>query len=97
MTRPAAKDTAIVIPARNEEARIGACLTALAGQGNAVVILVLNNTTDRTGSVAHDIAARHDLDLAVLERTLPSGVGAAPPGGSDVITPCRLCPRCATF
>ncbi|WP_299793872.1 glycosyltransferase family 2 protein [uncultured Marivita sp.] len=85
MTRPAAKDTAIVIPARNEEARIGACLTALAGQGNAVVILVLNNTTDRTGSVAHDIAARHDLDLTVLERTLPSreGVGTARRIGCD--------------
>jgi len=85
MTRPITKDTAIVIPARNEEARIGACLTALAGQGNAMVILVVNNTTDRTGSVARDIAARFGLDLTVLERTLPSyaGVGTARRIGCD--------------
>ncbi|SEL38392.1 Glycosyl transferase family 2 [Roseovarius nanhaiticus] len=85
MTCPAAKDTAIIIPARNEEARIGGCLTALAEQGNATVILVVNNTTDRTGSVARDTAARRNLDLTVLERTLPAqeGVGTARRIGCD--------------
>lgn len=85
MTRPIAKDTAIIIPARNEEARIGPCLTALAEQGNATVILVVNNTTDRTGSVARGIAAQFGLDLTVLERTLPAheGVGTARRIGCD--------------
>ncbi|MFP7571035.1 glycosyltransferase [Marivita sp. S2033] len=85
MTRLIAKDTAIVIPARNEEARIGACLTALAEQGNAMVILVVNNTTDRTGIVARDTAARFGLDLTVLERRLAphEGVGTARLIGCD--------------
>lgn len=85
MTRAVAKDTAIVIPARNEEARIGACLAALAGHGNAMVILVVNNTTDRTSAVARDIAAQVDLDLTVLERELAphEGVGSARKIGCD--------------
>lgn len=87
MTRASAKDTAVVIPARNEEARIGACLAALAGQcaERVSVILVVNNTTDRTSGTARDIAAQLGLDLTVLERTLGSheGVGTARKTGFD--------------
>ncbi|PVA11021.1 glycosyl transferase [Pelagivirga sediminicola] len=81
------KDTAIVIPARNEEARIGVCLSALAAQcaARVTVILVVNNTTDCTSAAARGIAARLGLDLTVLERSLApdQGVGAARRIGCD--------------
>lgn len=81
MTRASTNDIAIIIPARNEEDRIGTCLMALAEQSTAraSVILVVNNTTDRTSEVAHDIATRLDLYLTLLTRTLGSheGVGSA--------------------
>lgn len=75
MSRP--PDTAVVIPARNEEARIGACLAALAGQGGLPfrVILAVNNTTDRTAAAACEAAGRLDLALTVLELCLPPGAG----------------------
>lgn len=80
-------DTAVIIPARNEEARIGACLTALGRQDAArvMVILSVNNTTDRTVGVARDTAKRYGLHLVVLERTFSSdhGVGTARRIGSD--------------
>lgn len=87
MSRTAIKKAAIVIPARNEEGRIGACLTALAGQSTVQVsvILMVNNTTDRTSGVARDTAARFGLDLTVLERELAphKGVGSARKSGCD--------------
>lgn len=87
MTPASAKDTAIVIPARNETARIGACLAALAGQSptRITVILVVNNTIDRTSGTARDAAARLGLGLTVLERILGSheGVGSARKIGCD--------------
>ncbi len=87
MTCPIAKDTAIIIPARNEEGRIGACLTALAGQCTArvCVILVVNNSTDCTSVTACDIAEGFGLDLTVLERELAphEGVGLARKIGCD--------------
>lgn len=81
------KDTAVIIPARNEEARIGACLIALARQDAArvTVILTVNDTTDRTAEVARDTAHCHGLHLVVLERTLApvQGVGTARRIGCD--------------
>ena len=86
MSEHAFKDVAVVIPARNEAERIGACLAAFAGQGDrATVILVINGTTDATAKIAHDVAARHNLDLVVIECTLNpgDGVGAARRIGCD--------------
>lgn len=61
----------IVIPARNEADRIGACLTALAGQG-ADVLVIANNCTDATGSLSIRAGA------ALIDCTIPDGgVGAA--------------------
>jgi len=81
------KDVAVIIPARNEEDRIAACLIALAGQCTArvTVIVVVNNTTDRTRDTARDTAARHNMDLTVLECTLAPdhGVGTARCIGCD--------------
>jgi len=81
------KDTAVIIPARNEQARISACLIALTQQDAArvTVILSVNDTTDRTAEVARDTAQRHGLHLVVLERTLApaQGVGTARRIGCD--------------
>ena len=58
MTYAHERDIAVIIPARNEEDRIGPCLTALAGQCSArvTVILVVNNTVDRTSDIARETA-----------------------------------------
>lgn len=71
------KDTAIIIPARNEAERIGDCLIALAPQCNdrVRVILVVNNTDDDTGAVAQAIALQQSLDLTVLDLTFAPGMG----------------------
>jgi GT2 family glycosyltransferase len=49
----------VAIPVRNEEARIGDCLAALARQtvAPAEILLLLNNCTDRTAEIAHAHAA----------------------------------------
>lgn len=77
MTTSHEKDIAVIIPARDEEDRIAACLTAMAGQYTArvTVIVVLNNTTDLTGDIARNIAGRNDLDLIVLSHILAKDQG----------------------
>lgn len=75
------KDTAVIIPARNEAERIATCLTALAPQcGPRVrVFLVVNNTYDDTAERARERATELGLDLAILTcRFAPRlGVGEA--------------------
>lgn len=87
MKSPDTRDIAVIIPARNEAERIGACLTALAGQcGNRVsIILVVNNTTDFTEKIAEYTACQLGLALEVLDCQLPSdqGVGTARRLGCD--------------
>ena len=64
----------VAIPVRNEEALIGPCLEALAGQAGAPaphVILLLNNTTDRTAVVAHQAAKRTGLRTTLLHHSFP--------------------------
>ena len=43
--------TVVAVPVKDEAERIGACLAALAGQADAVV-LVVNNTSDATAAIA---------------------------------------------
>ncbi|MEX1236211.1 MAG: glycosyltransferase family 2 protein [Roseovarius sp.] len=87
MTRGAPKDIAVVIPARNEAERIGACLAAFKGQlaRRTTIILVINNTSDATGSIAADVASRCGLDVEILECVLTQdeGVGTARRMGCD--------------
>ncbi|WP_051222397.1 glucosyl-3-phosphoglycerate synthase [Conexibacter woesei] len=76
MRRP---DAVVVIPARDEARRIGACLRALAAQrlpeGVAfTTILVLDRCADDTADVAR--ASRLE-DLVVVEAPPPGGVGCA--------------------
>ena len=63
----------VVVPARDEEDLIGACLRALAGQGVVAseeyeVLVVLDRCTDGTGARAAEVAADHPaLRLYSLE------------------------------
>lgn len=81
------RDIAVIIPARNEAERIGACLTALAGQcaERICIVLVVNNTTDDTIEIARSVAHQHGLVLDVLCCLLPpeQGVGTARQIGCD--------------
>ena len=80
---PAAPSTSlrasVVVPARDEEDLVGACLRALAAQRGVAaeeyeVLLVLDRCTDETGARAREVAAAHPgLRLYTLE-----GPGAGP-------------------
>lgn len=61
----------VLIPARNEEANIGACVeSALASEGVAVEVVVMDDgSTDRTAEIVRAIAARDPR--ARLERAPP--------------------------
>ncbi len=63
-------DAIVVVPARDEELRIAACLEALAiqtvGAGAFEVILVLDGCTDDTESVASIAAAALDVSLTMI-------------------------------
>jgi len=74
---PAPKDAlvSILIPARNEEAHIAACLdAALAQQGVAIEVLVMDDaSTDRTAAIVNAYAAR-DARVRLLScPPLPQG------------------------
>ncbi|WP_162924825.1 glycosyltransferase [Rubrobacter indicoceani] len=92
MTLPAASPelrVAVVVPAKDEERRIGACLDALAGQvgvgaSEYEVLVVLDGCSDATAEVVAGRRARHpDLALHVLDGP-DRGVGAARKLGMDV-------------
>lgn len=78
----------IVVPARNEQDRIGRCLEALADQNHVQpdafeVLVVLDRCTDLTCQRAAEAARVHeDLRLHLLDCTDP-GVGAARRLGMD--------------
>ena len=69
--------SAVAIPARDEEDQIAGCLAALLGQTEAPdhIVLLINNTTDRSADVARAMAAGTGPAIHVIERRL-SGEGA---------------------
>ena len=70
----------VAIPVRNEAARIGACLHALATQAGAAVdrvVLLLNNCTDDTRARADAGAAALGLTIECVERKLPGAQATA--------------------
>lgn len=66
----------VVIPARNEEANLGACLESLAGQTGVAfeIIVVDDHSTDRTRDIAAPFAAKEPTKVRVIEAgPLPQG------------------------
>ncbi len=80
----------VVVPARDEAARIAQCLLALARQRGVrpesyEVILVLDGCVDATAEVVSGIAGRErDLRIGVLTQTQSQGVGWARRRGMDL-------------
>lgn len=79
-----------VIPARNEEARIGACIEHIqkavaANPINAEIVVVVNNTTDRTEEVArsYGVVVIHSAPGITVARK--EGVLHSSAGPSDLI------------
>ncbi len=64
--------SAVAIPVRDEEDHIGACLAALLGQSEPPdhIVLLINNTTDRSADVARAAVAGSRTQLHIIERTL---------------------------
>lgn len=66
---------AVIIPARNEEANIGPCLTGLAQQtypsDRLQVVVVDDNSSDRTAEVVEVLAARHPAIRLLRSPALP--------------------------
>ena len=104
--RKAGWDAAIVIPAKDEEERLPACLDAAGAAIRAAVhaigdmrvgiVLVVNNSTDATARRASDWAAAHrSVPFVLIDCDFPAwraGVGAARRLGLD--TACaRLAPN----
>lgn len=80
----------VVIPARDEESRIGACLRALADQEGVTssdyeVIVVLDGCLDATAELIAGFAAGEPrLALHTIELSAPQGVGRARRRGMDI-------------
>ncbi len=71
--------TAVIIPARNEEQRIGSCLSALATQAkdDVLIVVVANNCTDGTVRAARDVVPDDRLVILEVELASTQGVGSA--------------------
>jgi glucosyl-3-phosphoglycerate synthase len=85
--RGPALDAIVVVPARDEAARVGGCLRALAAQRlgagqRFAVVLVLDRCRDATGAVAAEVAAAHGLALELLDGP-GLGAGAARRAGME--------------
>jgi Glycosyl transferase family 2 len=68
-----ASPSAVAIPVRDEEDHIGGCLAALLGQTELPdhIVLLINNTTDRSIDVARAMAAGASTAVHLVERRLP--------------------------
>jgi glycosyltransferase involved in cell wall biosynthesis len=84
-SQTAAFELSVIIPARNEEASLPACLTSLVSQSEPgfelgrqwELIVVNDDSTDRTRSIADDLAKRYAgitvLDAPALDLSNPGG------------------------
>lgn len=76
----AARPVAVAIPVRNEAARIGQCLRALAAQAPTppdIVVLLLNDCTDETVSVVEGLRASLPYTLHAIPHHFAAGEGGA--------------------
>jgi glycosyltransferase involved in cell wall biosynthesis len=75
-TIPGAPAVSVIVPARNEEACLGACLQSLGGQAGVSfeIIVVDDHSTDRTREIAASSAAAKPATVRVIEAgPLPDG------------------------
>jgi glucosyl-3-phosphoglycerate synthase len=83
-------EAVVVVPARDEAERIGACLRALAEQRDVIheayeVVVVLDGCRDDTRERALEVGASHPrLRLHLVELSVSSGVGRARRLGMDL-------------
>ena len=65
----------ILIPARNEEANIGACLKGFLSQNydNFEILVLDDQSTDRTGAIIEKFSERHPKVQAIHGKPLPTG------------------------
>jgi glucosyl-3-phosphoglycerate synthase len=83
-------EAVVVVPARDEAERIGACLRALAeqrGVGHEAyeVVVILDGCADATRERAFEVGVEHaQLRLHLIELDVPSGVGRARRVGMDL-------------
>lgn len=65
----------VCVPARNEERGIGACLQSLLMQDypNFEIIAVNDHSTDRTGTIMHDLAEKNSHLKVIEGEDLPEG------------------------
>jgi len=85
---PDALEACVVVPARDEEALVGACIAALAAQRDVErdaveVILVLDRCTDATATRAREAALAGGVRLHVVDAPA-DGVGHARRHGMDL-------------
>lgn len=70
----------VAIPARNEAERIAACLEALDSQADARfshIVLLVNNSDDRTADIARAVPIHPATQLHVIERSFPPAQASA--------------------
>ena len=65
----------ILVPARDEETNIGPCLDSLLDQdyGNYEILVLDDDSSDRTGEIIRDYAAKHPRLRALSGKPLPDG------------------------
>jgi hypothetical protein len=71
--------SAVAIPLRDEQDQIGGCLAALFRQSEPPdhIVLLINNTTDRSADVARKMAAGAPSAVHIIERHLPGAEATA--------------------
>ena len=72
--------TVVAVPACNEEQRIAACIAAIAGQEEVRpdhIVVLVNNTSDRTVAAAQSVRLHAQTRLHILERSLPPDAAGA--------------------
>ncbi len=81
---------AIIVPARNEEAALGACLESLTRQGAAETIVVDDGSTDRTRAIAESFAGVRVMAAPALPQGWTGKANACQAGANATCSPWLL-------
>jgi glycosyltransferase involved in cell wall biosynthesis len=75
-TAPGSPSITVIVPARNESDKVGACLQSILDQqhANLRILAIDDRSTDSTGAIMDALALQHPAKLSVLHITeLPAG------------------------